>query len=127
MATARGAAAAGFGEITGQLAAGMRADVVLVDAARITEPATSADLPVADLVIARGVGADVRTVLIDGKVVFDQRAHTWVDRDALVAELRDVARSQEADPRWSGMTGFAQQLAGAFDGFPRRAFDPLTR
>jgi cytosine/adenosine deaminase-related metal-dependent hydrolase len=127
MATARGSAAAGFGALTGQLAAGMRADVVLVDAARITEPAVPADLPMADLLIARGLGTDVRTVLIDGKVVFDRGAHTWVDRDALVAELREVARSQEADPRRREMTNFAQQLARAYDGFPRRAFDPLTR
>jgi len=127
MATARGAAAAGFGETTGQLAVGMRADVVLVDAARIAEPATSADLPAGDLVVARGVGADVRTVLIDGKVVFDGGAHTWVDREALEAELRDVALSQQADARWTEMANFAQQLARAFDAFPKRAFDPLTR
>src|SRR5215469_13650605 len=126
MATARGAAAAGFGDTTGQLAAGMRADVVLVDAARIAEPATSADLPAGDLVVARGVGADVRTVLIDGKVVFDGGAHTWVDREALEAELRDVALSQQADARWTEMANFAQQLARAFDAFPKRAFDPLT-
>jgi len=126
MATARGAAAAGFGDVTGQLAAGMRADLVLVDAERITEPAVSADLPAVDLVIGRGLGTDVRTVLIDGKVVFDKGAHTWVQRDALVAELREIARSQEADPRWKEMADFAQQLAGAFDVFPKRAFDPLS-
>jgi cytosine/adenosine deaminase-related metal-dependent hydrolase len=124
---AGGAAAAGFGDVTGQLAAGMRADLVLVDADRITEPAVSADLPAADLVIGRGLGTDVRTVLIDGKVVFDAGAHTWVQRDALVAELREIARGQEADPRWKEMADLAQQLAGAFDVFPKRAFDPLSR
>jgi len=60
-------------------------------------------------------------------VVFDGGAHTWVDREALEAELRDVALSQQADARWTEMANFAQQLARAFDAFPKRAFDPLTR
>ncbi len=127
MATGRGAAAAGFGELTGGLAAGMRADVVLVDAERMAEPAVSASLPMADLVIARGLGSDVRTVLIDGKVVFDEGMHSWVDREAVVAELREVARRQEADPRRREMRDTAERLARAFDGYPRRVFDPLTR
>jgi 5-methylthioadenosine/S-adenosylhomocysteine deaminase len=127
MATGRGAAAAGFGGLTGELAAGRRADVVLADAERMTEPAVRADVPMADLLIARGLGSDVRTVLIDGKVVFDEGRHAWVDREALAAELREVARQQEADPRRQEMREMAQQLARAFDRYPRRVFDPLTR
>jgi 5-methylthioadenosine/S-adenosylhomocysteine deaminase len=127
IATARGAAAAGFGELTGTLAAGMRADVVLVDASRIAEPAVHADLPMADLLIARGVGSDVRTVLIDGTVVFDEGRHSWIDREALVAELREAALRQEADPRRRAMRFIAQRIALAFDDYPKRVFDPLTR
>src|SRR5260370_22345701 len=119
MATGRGAAAAGFGELTGGLAAGMRADVVLVDAERMAEPAVSADVPMADLVIARGLGSDVRTVLIDGKVVFDEGMHSWVDHGAVVTELREVARRQEADPRRQEMRDIAERLPRAFDGYPQ--------
>jgi len=127
MATGSGAAAAGFGELTGILAAGMRADVVLVDAERIAEPAVHADLPMADLLIARGLGSDVRTVLIDGTVVFDEGRHSWVDREALVTELREAARRQETDPRRREMRFIAQRIARAFDDYPKRVFDPLTR
>jgi len=119
MATARGAAAAGFGELTGTLAAGMRADLVLVDATRIAEPAVHADLPMAELLIARGLGSDVRTVLIDGTVVFDDGRHTWVDREALVAELREAARGQETDPRRREMRSIAQRIAQAFDEYTK--------
>jgi 5-methylthioadenosine/S-adenosylhomocysteine deaminase len=126
MATGRGAAAAGFGELTGELAAGRRADVVLIDAERMTEPAVRADLPMADMLIARGLGSDVRTVLIGGKMVFHEGTHSWVDRDAVVAELREVARRQEADPRRREMREVAEQIARAFDGYPTRVFDPLT-
>jgi 5-methylthioadenosine/S-adenosylhomocysteine deaminase len=127
MATKRGAVAAGFGELTGTLTAGKRADVVLVDAERIAEPAVHADVPMLDLLIARGLGSDVRTVLIDGSVVFDEGAHSWVDREALVCELREVARRQVADPARREMRNIAQRIARAFDDYPRRVFDPLTR
>jgi cytosine/adenosine deaminase-related metal-dependent hydrolase len=127
MATGRGARAAGFGELTGELAAGRRADIVLADAERMTEPAVRADVPMADLLIARGLGSDVRTVLINGEVVFHEGAHSWVDREAIVAELREVARRQEADPRRREMRVMAEQIARAYDRYPKRVFDPLTR
>ncbi len=127
MATGAGAAAARFGELTGVLAPGMRADVVLVDASRMAEPAVPGDVPMADLLIARGLGSDVRTVLIDGTVVLDEGTHTWIDRDALVTELREVARKQAADPHRQEMSTFAERLARAFDSYPKRVFHPLTR
>jgi len=127
MATVRGAAAAGFGELTGELAPGKRADVVLLDAERMTEPAVHAQLSMTELLVARGRGSDVRTVLIDGKVVFREGTHSWVDRQAVVAELREIARKQEADPRRREMREMAEQIARAFDSYPRRMFDPLSR
>ena len=127
MAAGAGAAAAGFGELTGVLAPGMRADVVLVDATRLEEPATVGDLPMADLLIARGAGSDVRTVLIDGHVVLDEGTHTWIDRPALVTELRGVARAQAADPRRKATSEMAERLAQAYDAYPKRVFHPLER
>ncbi len=126
MATGRGAAAAQFGELTGVLAPGMRADVVLMDAARMAEPAVPGDVRMADLLIARGLGSDVRTVLIDGKVVLDDGMHTWIDRDALAAELHAVAQRQAADPYRRDMSDMAERLARAFDTYPKRVFHPLS-
>lgn len=126
MATGRGAAAAGFGELTGVLAPGMRADVVLADVARLEEPAVTGDVTLLGLLIARGLGSDVRTVLIDGKIVLDEGTHTWIDRQALVAELRAIAEKQAADPRRE-MSALAERLARAYDTFPKRVFDPLAR
>ena len=127
MATERGAAAAGFGELTGVLAPGMRADVVLVDAVRLEEPAVTRDVTLLELLIARGLGSDVRTVLVDGEVVLDERRHTWTDRDALVTELGDVARRQAADPHWRDIRDIAERLARAFGTYPKRVFSPLLR
>jgi 5-methylthioadenosine/S-adenosylhomocysteine deaminase len=127
MATGAGVAAAGFGELTGPLAPGMRADVVLVDASRIAEPAVLDDVSMAELLLARGLGSDVRTVLIDGKVVLDEGKHVWVDRAAVVTELREVARRQAADPHQQEMSYRAERLARAFGIYPHRVFNPLAR
>jgi 5-methylthioadenosine/S-adenosylhomocysteine deaminase len=127
MAAQRGAAAAGFGELTGVLAPGMRADVVLVDAARLDEPAVTGDVSLLQLLLARGLGSDVRTVLIDGEVVLDERVHTRIDREALVAELRAVARQQDCDPRQRETSDLAERLVRAYDAYPTRAFPALSR
>lgn len=127
MATGRGAAAAGFGELTGVLATGMRADVVLTDAERLTAPAYPGDVPMRDLLIARGLGSDVRTVLIDGDVVLHEGRHSWIDREALVAELREVSRRQATDARQHQARKLAERLAQAYDAYPKRVFDPLNR
>jgi cytosine/adenosine deaminase-related metal-dependent hydrolase len=127
MATQKGTAAAGFGELTGTLAPGMRADVVLVDAVRLEEPAVAGDIPLLELLFARGIGSDVRTVLIDGEIVLDERRHTWIDREALVAELRAVARKQECDPRQREIRHLAERLARGYDAYPKRVFSSLPR
>lgn len=127
MATGAGVAAAGFGQLTGGLAPGMRADVVLVDAARLVEPAVTEDVTLLELLMARGLGSDVRTVLIDGKVVLDEGAHSWVDRAAVVTELREVARRQASDPRWQEMNITAERLTRAVATYPQQVFNPLTR
>jgi 5-methylthioadenosine/S-adenosylhomocysteine deaminase len=127
MATQRGAAASRFGELTGVLAPGMRADLVLVDAERMEQPAVAADVTMLDLLIARGCGSDVRTVLIDGEVVLDEGTHTWIDRPALVAELRAVVRHQDRDPRRQESAGLAKRLTRAYDEYPKPVFRPLSR
>lgn len=121
MATARGAIAAGFGEMTGTIVPGKRADIVLLDAATVLDPATLEDVSILDLVVARGYGSFVRTVIIDGDCVFDEGRHAWVDREALVTDLREVVMRQGSDPRWRRMMDIAEGLARAWDAYPKEA------
>jgi 5-methylthioadenosine/S-adenosylhomocysteine deaminase len=125
MATERGAAAARFGEITGTLEVGHRADVVLLDVSRLEDPVVHPDLSMLDLVAARGRATDVRTVLIDGKVMFEEGVHTWIDRRALAAEVRAVFEHQIAQPEWRRTANAAEQLARAWDEFPMAQLDAL--
>ncbi|GAA3439746.1 amidohydrolase family protein [Kutzneria kofuensis] len=86
-ATAAGARAIGLGDVVGSLEVGKRADIVLLDGFGHLP----FDLVPGGIVATAGV-ADVRTVLVDGRVV--KRDGVLVDHDlaSLRAAVDDVAR-----------------------------------
>jgi len=125
MATAQGAAAARFDDLVGTLEAGKRADVVLVDADVLTDPAALEEVPMLELLIARGTGSHVRTVVIDGAVVFHEGTHTWIDRDDVVESLSDILRHQGSDERWRRMADVGERLARAWESYPKEVFTAI--
>ncbi len=84
MATLGGARAIGAEGVVGRLAVGMRADVTVVD---LTGAHAT---PAGDDVYARlvycGRASDVRTVIVDGRVLFKDGQLTTLDEEAVVAE-----------------------------------------
>ena len=70
MATAGGARLMRKEGSLGRLAAGYRADLVLVDLGRITWPWVAPEADPRDLVLNRARAGDVDTVLIDGEIVY---------------------------------------------------------
>jgi cytosine/adenosine deaminase-related metal-dependent hydrolase len=91
-ATSDSARAIGLGDRVGTLAVGMRADLLLLDGlAHLTGSNTAAGALAGAVVTALGP-ANVRTVLIDGRIV--KRDGRLVDHDlaALRAAADDVAR-----------------------------------
>lgn len=84
MATAGGATALGMADRVGSLEVGKQADIVLIDPSRL-------DLqPVYDplFAVARGAtGADVETVIVDGKPVMKDRHLLTVDEEQLQGRL----------------------------------------
>jgi 5-methylthioadenosine/S-adenosylhomocysteine deaminase len=89
MATINGARALGMDRLTGSLEAGKRADVVVVDAGHTPHAAGTHD-PVSHLVYAARAG-DVRTVVVDGRIVVSEGRLVTLDEAAVVAEARDRA------------------------------------
>jgi 5-methylthioadenosine/S-adenosylhomocysteine deaminase len=83
MATVGGAAALGMADKVGRLEPGYRADVVLVDAAAL-EPATD---PALALVYA-GRGDEVNTVIVDGRVVVEDRRLLTLDEEEVRRQCR---------------------------------------
>jgi len=102
MATIEGARALGQDHDIGSLEAGKKADVVLIDLERAhTWPVTDA---VSNLVYAAH-GANVDTVIVDGRVLMRGGVLTKVDeaavlRDAATAEARVAALLPERPQRW---------------------------
>ena len=85
MATAAGAAALRMGDRVGRLAPGFRADLILLDA---TKPhlAPLLDPPRALVYAARG--DEVKTVMVDGRVVVEEGRLLTVEEDQVVEQCR---------------------------------------
>jgi cytosine/adenosine deaminase-related metal-dependent hydrolase len=89
MATQFGAQTLGFDDLVGTLSLGKQADIVLLNLTRMSEPFLSADVNPIDLLVYRGRGIDVHTVLVGGQVVLRERELTRVDRQEVLHRLRE--------------------------------------
>lgn len=92
MATMGGARALGMQDEIGSLAAGKKADVILVDVSRPWLRPIRRDNFASNLVYNAG-GPDVTDVFVDGRRIYQDRRFTTVDQDAA---LDDVQRRAEA-------------------------------
>ena len=92
MATAGGAGVLGLGQQTGRLAVGLRADCLLIDR---RQPHLTPFYNPETLVYA-GRGSDVATVLIDGRVVMEERRFLAFDLAETLGEVRRLAKRVRA-------------------------------
>jgi cytosine/adenosine deaminase-related metal-dependent hydrolase len=82
----------------GRLAAGAKADVLLIDLDHLGGP-LYAD-PIKALVDA-GTGRDVHTVIVDGQVLVENRRLKRADEEQVLAKAREATRHYwEQVPRW---------------------------
>jgi len=85
MATGSGADALGWGNRLGRIAPGMLADIIIVD---FSKPhLTPVYNPVSHLVYAAGA-ADVRTSIIGGRIVMEDRKLLTLDLDKILSHVR---------------------------------------
>jgi cytosine/adenosine deaminase-related metal-dependent hydrolase len=105
-ATVNAATAIGFGARLGRLAPGQLADLLVLDTREmLDDPWTSPDLPIADLVVSRAKGSQVREVVVNGQVVVRDGRVTTLDEAALAQEIRGFVsrhRGAAADPVRAG-------------------------
>jgi 5-methylthioadenosine/S-adenosylhomocysteine deaminase len=85
IATRGGARALGIGDDIGSLEVGKKADLLLVDCTEMDQVPVYDPLFVAATVV---VGRDVRSVIIDGRLVMKEREILTVDMDALRSRLQ---------------------------------------
>jgi 5-methylthioadenosine/S-adenosylhomocysteine deaminase len=84
MATIDGAKALLWDDEIGSLEPGKLADIVIADADGIEWQPNPMELPVANLVYSAN-GSCVRTVIIDGRIVMEERRFTMIDEQDYVA------------------------------------------
>ena len=89
MATLGGARVTTFGDTIGALEPGRRADMVLVDWDRVSSPYLDPDLDPVEVLVARARAKDVQTVMVDGRVVYQDGVFPGLDQEAIVKEITD--------------------------------------
>ncbi|MFE5888595.1 amidohydrolase [Streptomyces sp. NPDC056462] len=85
-ATLQSARAVGLGEVVGSIAPGRRADIILVD---LTGPHTQPVHDLAATLVHSARSSDVRTTIVDGRVLMRDRELLTIDVPAVVRELEE--------------------------------------
>ena len=89
MATINAARPTFFHDRIGALEKGRRADLVILDHASLEGPYLDPDLNVVDILINRGKTRDIKTVLIDGRVVLKDGEFPGLSKSDVIQELKD--------------------------------------
>ncbi len=88
MATTNGSRAAGFGDDSGTLKAGMKADLIILDMDKphlypVNDPFSA--------VVYSAQGSDVDTVIIDGNILMEKRELKTIDEERIKYEVRRIS------------------------------------
>jgi 5-methylthioadenosine/S-adenosylhomocysteine deaminase len=86
MATVWGAELLGF-PACGTLTPGSKADIILMDYAGMTSPYTYPDHSPQDVLLYRGNPGQVHTVIVNGKIMMQNRIHAHIDREEVEKKL----------------------------------------
>jgi 5-methylthioadenosine/S-adenosylhomocysteine deaminase len=88
MATIEGAKALGMGNIVGSLEVGKKADVIIIG---LNKPHLTPLYNEYSHLVYAANGADVDTVIIDGKVVMENRRLLTIDENEIMQKVREIA------------------------------------
>lgn len=91
MATETNASLLGFSSMIGRLEPGRLADLVLLDFETMRFPYTDPTYDPIDVLLCRGSGAHVHTVMVNGQVVVEAGKVLIIDEDKVAARLAEAA------------------------------------
>jgi cytosine/adenosine deaminase-related metal-dependent hydrolase len=97
MATETNAALLGFGSAIGRLEPGRLADLVLLDFETMRFPHTDPTYDPIDVLLYRGSGAHVHTVMVNGQVVVKDGKVLKVDEEEVASRLGEAASRPRAE------------------------------
>jgi cytosine/adenosine deaminase-related metal-dependent hydrolase len=131
MATEYGATTTPFGKMIGRLSPGSAADLVIIDWDAVTRPWQSPDISFIDVLVQRARTSAVRSVMIAGKLVYDEGRFLTVDRDMVLNELvRKLAEplTREEEERRKLARDVFPHVRAFYDGYlAGLPFDPFYR
>ena len=87
MATEHGALTTAFGAEIGRLEPGRQMDAVILDYDSATYPYQDPDIAPLDALIHRAKSKDVKTVMVQGRAIYEDGKFLFVDRDAVLAQI----------------------------------------
>jgi len=101
MGTTNAARVCGYEGQVGAIRPGMKADLVLVDLQEMmNDPWMSPEMNIAEVFIHRAKGIHVNTVIVDGKVIIENRKFLTVDVEQLYNQVRNqMARGLRPEQR----------------------------
>ena len=90
MATINGARAIGQEDAIGSIEVGKKADIILVN---MRKPHTTPNFDIIANLVYASVGSDVETVMINGKIVMEEKSILVADEEAILSEAEERGRA----------------------------------
>jgi predicted amidohydrolase YtcJ len=122
MATEDNAVLLGYGQELGRLEPGRYADLVLLDFEEMRYPFTDDAQDPIDVLLYRGKGCHVHTVMVNGKVVVEDGKVLNVDERALALRLAEAGsrpRTKKEEVFAAEMDELKRYIASYYEGWSR--------
>ena len=97
MTTENNAALLGFGQELGRLEPGRLADMVLLDYQKMCHPFVDPSHDPIDVLLYRGLGKHVHTVMVNGRIVVQDGKLLTIDEEAIAGRLAEAASRPRTD------------------------------
>lgn len=103
-----------FEGVISVLKPGMKADLLLVDLDHIMEnPRVSPIINIPDLLICRGKGTDVKTMMVNSNIIIENHKFYNIDVDSVYDEVREQVK-KGIDPQQKELAEMLQKLKSYF-------------
>jgi 5-methylthioadenosine/S-adenosylhomocysteine deaminase len=123
MTTENNAALLGFGQELGRLEPGRLADMVLLDYQKMCHPFVDPSHDPIDVLLYRGLGKHVHTVIVNGRIVVQDGKLLTIDEEAIAGHLADAAsrpRTEREKALVQAMDELKHHVIRYYEGWPQK-------
>jgi 5-methylthioadenosine/S-adenosylhomocysteine deaminase len=123
MTTENNAKLLGLGQEVGRLEPGRRADMVLMDYQKMCHPFVDPSHDPIDVLLYRGLGKHVHTVMVNGRIVVQDGKILTIDEEAIAGRLAEAAsrpRTDKEEALVQAMDELKQNVIRYYDGWAKK-------